>query len=314
MHVLVTGAAGFIGSHLTEKLLQRGLTVRGVDAFLDYYQRAVKEKNLQAALGHDSFTFLEENLVTTDCSRLLEGVDVVFHLAAQAGVLQSWGEDFQSYTANNIDATQRLLEAAAHRSKPLEAFVFASSSSVYGDVEAFPTREDSPTRPVSPYGMTKLSCEALCYLYYKAFGVPTVGLRYFTVFGPRQRPDMAFNRFIRAILSGEPLQVYGDGEQTRDFTYVADAVEATVASAERGRPGAVYNIGGGANVSINEVIRILARVAGLKPDVRYEEAQLGDVRHTAADISRAREDLDYRPSFGLEEGLVREYNWLKGGW
>lgn len=314
MHALVTGAAGFIGSHLSERLLQRGWTVRGVDAFLDYYPRSFKEKNLQAVLGHDAFAFLEEDLVVTDCSRLLEGVDVVFHLAAQAGVRKSWGESFQIYTTNNVDATQRLLEAAARRPQALRAFVLASSSSVYGDVQTFPMREDGPTQPISPYGVTKLACEALCSLYWKAYEVPSVGLRYFTVFGPRQRPDMAFNRFIRAMLAGEPLQVYGDGEQTRDFTYVADAVEATIASAERGQPGAVYNIGGGAQVTINEIITILARVAGLKPDVRYVEAQRGDMRHTAADITRAREELGYGPTFDLEEGLTREYNWLKGGW
>lgn len=314
MRALVTGAAGFIGSHLTERLLQRGWSVRGVDAFLDYYPRPIKEKNLQGALGHEAFTFLEEDLVEADCSRLIDGVDAVFHLAAQAGVRKSWGEDFQIYTANNIDATQRLLEAAARRAEPLKAFVFASSSSVYGDVESFPMREDGPTRPISPYGVTKLACEALCSLYSKAYGVPAVGLRYFTVFGPRQRPDMAFNLFIRAMLAGEPLRVFGDGEQTRDFTYVLDAVEATIAAAERGSPGGLYNIGGGARVTLRGVIEILARVAGAKPKVVHEDAQRGDMRHTAADITRAREELGYKPSFDLEEGLAREYNWLKGGW
>ena len=314
MRALVTGAAGFIGSHLTERLLQRGWSVRGVDAFLDYYPRAIKEKNLQWALGHEAFTFLEEDLVECDCSKLVQGADVVFHLAAQAGVRKSWGENFQVYTANNIDATQRLLEAAAQRDEPLKAFVFASSSSVYGDVETFPMREDGPTRPISPYGVTKLACEDLCALYWKAYGVPTVGLRYFTVFGPRQRPDMAFNLFIRSMLAGEPLRVFGDGEQTRDFTYVFDAVEATIAAAEGGRPGVVYNIGGGARVTLREVIEILARVAGVKPEIVHQEAQRGDMRHTAADITRAREELGYKPSFNLEEGLAREYEWIKGGW
>ncbi len=314
MQALVTGVAGFIGSHLAERLLQRGWAVRGVDAFLDYYPRPVKESNLQGALAHPAFQFLEEDLVVADCPRLLDGVDVVFHLAAQAGVRRSWGDNFQVYTSNNIDATQRLLEAAARRSEPLKAFVFASSSSVYGDAETFPMREDGPTRPISPYGVTKLACEALCALYAKApLGVPSVALRYFTVFGPRQRPDMAFNRFIRAMLSGEPLHVFGDGEQTRDFTYVADAVEATIQAAESGRAGAVYNIGGGARVTVNEVIRILARVAGMDPEVRYQEAQRGDMRHTAADISRAQAELGYRPTYDLEEGLSREYSWLKGG-
>lgn len=314
MHVLVTGAAGFIGSHLTERLLQRGWTVRGVDAFLDYYPRSVKEKNLQGLLDHPAFTFVEADLVEADPGTLIDGVEVVFHLAAQAGVRASWGEDFHLYTANNIDATQRLLEAAARSPKGLRAFVFASSSSVYGDVEAFPMREDGPTRPISPYGVTKLAGEALCALYERSYGVPTVALRYFTVFGPRQRPDMAFHRFIRAVLDGEPLSVFGDGEQTRDFTYVADAVEATIAAAERGRPGALYNVGGGARVTINAVIEMLARLAGATPDVHHDTAQRGDMRHTVADITRANEELGWRPSFELEEGLARQLSWLKGGW
>ncbi|MDV2495322.1 MAG: NAD-dependent epimerase/dehydratase family protein [bacterium] len=314
MHALVTGAAGFIGSHLTERLLQRGWTVRGVDAFLDYYPRPVKEKNLQGSLDHPAFTFVEADLVEADPGPLVDGVEVVFHLAAQAGVRASWGEDFHLYTANNIDATQRLLEAAARSPKGVRAFVFASSSSVYGDVEAFPMREDGPTRPISPYGITKLAGEALCALYERSYGVPAVALRYFTVFGPRQRPDMAFHRFIRAVLDGEPLHVFGDGEQTRDFTYVADAVEATIAAAERGRPGALYNVGGGARVTINVVIEMLARLAGAAPDVHHDEAQRGDMRHTVADITRARDELGWRPSFELEEGLARQLSWLKGGW
>ncbi len=314
MHALVTGAAGFIGSHLTERLLQRGWTVRGVDAFLDYYPRPVKEKNLQGSLDHPAFTFVEADLVEADPGPLVDGVEVIFHLAAQAGVRASWGEDFHLYTANNIDATQRLLEAAARSPKGVRAFVFASSSSVYGDVEAFPMREDGPTRPISPYGITKLAGEALCALYERSYGVPTVALRYFTVFGPRQRPDMAFHRFIRAVLDGEPLRVFGDGEQTRDFTYVADAVEATIAAAERGRPGALYNVGGGARVTINAVIEMLARLAGAAPDVHHDEVQRGDMRHTVADITRARDELGWRPSFELEEGLARQLSWLKGGW
>ena len=312
MHALVTGAAGFIGSHLTERLLQRGWTVRGVDAFLDYYSRSVKEKNIEGALDHPAFTFLEADLVEADCGRLLEGVDVVFHLAAQAGVRASWGEDFHLYTANNIDATQRLLEAAALSPHPLKAFIVASSSSVYGDAETLPMREDGPTRPISPYGVTKLACEALCYLYEKSYGVPTVALRYFTVFGPRQRPDMAFHRFIRAMLDGAPIHIFGDGEQTRDFTYVTDAVEATLAAAERGRPGMVYNVGGGARVTINDTIEMLARASGVTPTLQYEAVELGDMRHTVADTTRAREELGWKPTFELEEGLAHQVSWLKG--
>lgn len=314
MYALVTGAAGFIGSHLTERLLDEGWRVLGVDAFLDYYPRQLKEKNLERALKHRAFRFVEADLVEADAERLLEGVDVVFHLAAQAGVRPSWGGSFRLYTANNIEATQRLLEAAARRPQALKAFVFASSSSVYGDSDRLPLREEGPTRPISPYGVTKLAAEGLCGLYHKAFGVPTISLRYFTVFGPRQRPDMAFHRFIRAVLEQKPLRIFGDGRQTRDFTYVADAVDATLAAAERGRAGAVYNIGGGARVTLEEVLEVLARLAGGLPEVLHEGAQPGEMRHTEADISLARRELGYEPAFGLEEGLARQLSWLKGGW
>ncbi|MEK6709690.1 MAG: NAD-dependent epimerase/dehydratase family protein, partial [Nitrospinota bacterium] len=255
---LVTGAAGFIGSHLCERLLGAGARVVGVDRFSSYYARADKEENLAALKGMKNFEFHEIDLSGDPLEGLLERVDGVFHLAAQAGVRASWGKSFEVYLADNLLATQRLLEGV--KGRPVRRFVFASSSSVYGEGAEGPTREDSPKRPLSPYGVTKLGGENLCNLYHQNHGVPAVSLRYFTVYGPRQRPDMAFHRFLEAGLRGEPISLYGDGEQSRDFTYVADAVEGTFAAMEKGGPGAVYNIGGGQRATVNEVLRCIEEI------------------------------------------------------
>jgi UDP-glucose 4-epimerase len=232
----------------------------------------------------------------------------VFHLAAQAGVRKSWGDDFRVYTSHNVDSTQRLLEAVKNRR--LERFVYASSSSVYGDVAAIPMREDAYVQPVSPYGVTKLAAEHLCHLYFVNYGVPAVSLRYFTVYGPRQRPDMAFHRFIRAAYEGRPISLYGDGGQTRDFTFIADIVAATRAAGDRGTPGAVYNIGGGSRVSVSHVLDLVGRLTGRPLDVREEASQKGDMRDTFADTSRAKADLGFQPQFTLEQGLKDECDWL----
>ena len=308
MKALVTGAAGFIGSHLTTALLDQGATVVGVDAFTDYYPRPLKERNLEVNAGREGFRFVETALQDADLPALLDGVTHVFHLAAQAGVRKSWGRDFRTYTENNVDATQKLLEACVRR--PLHRFVHASSSSVYGDRAAIPMKEDALPQPVSPYGVTKMAAEQLGYLYHVNYGVPAVAMRYFTVYGPRQRPDMAFNRFIRAALDDTPITLYGDGEQTRDFTFVADAVAATVAAGERGVPGTAYNIGGGARVSMTQVLRIIERIAGRPLTVIREEAQKGDMRDTYADTSLARRDLGFVPAVSLEDGIQAEYRWL----
>jgi UDP-glucose 4-epimerase len=308
VNALVTGCAGFIGSHLTGALLDRGARVTGIDAFTDYYPRSIKESNLSAATGREGFRFVESRIQDADLGALLEGVTHVFHLAAQAGVRKSWGRDFRAYTENNVEATQLLLEACVGRS--IERFVHASSSSVYGDNAAIPMREDALPRPVSPYGVTKLAAEQLGYLYYVNQGVPAIGMRYFTVYGPRQRPDMAFHRFIRAAIRGEELSLYGDGGQTRDFTFVADAVGATIAAAERGVPGRSYNIGGGARVSMNDVIEIIGRVAGGPLRIRREATQKGDMRDTYADTTLARQDLAFSPSVSLEDGIQAEFQWL----
>jgi nucleoside-diphosphate-sugar epimerase len=308
MKALVTGVAGFVGSTLAERLLASGASVTGIDCFTDYYARSIKERNLSGPKAHPAFTFVEAAIGEADLPALMDGVTHVFHLAAQAGVRKSWGRDFQVYTVNNVDATQLLLEACCGR--PIERLVYASSSSVYGDLVDIPMREDALPQPVSPYGVTKLAAEQLCYLYHVNLGVPTVALRYFTVYGPRQRPDMGFHRFIRAGLRGEPITLFGDGEQTRDFTFVADAVTATYHAGVRGVPGAVYNIGGGSRVSINHVLDIIGGLLGRPLAVRREPAQKGDMRDTYADTSRARRDIGFAPSVTLEQGLDAEVRWL----
>ena len=308
MKALVTGAAGFIGSHLAAALLDRGADVVGVDSFTDYYPRSLKERNLEEHRRRSGFRFVEAALQEADLPSLLDGASHVFHLAAQAGVRKSWGRDFRTYTDNNVEATQKLLEACVGR--PLQRFVHASSSSVYGDRAPIPMKEDALPQPVSPYGVTKMAAEQLGYLYHVNYGVPAVAMRYFTVYGPRQRPDMAFNRFIRAALDDKPITLYGDGEQTRDFTFVADAVTATIAAGSRGVPGTAYNIGGGARVSMNQVLQIIERIHGRPLKVNREEAQKGDMRDTYADTSLARRDLGFAPTVSLEEGIRAEYEWL----
>ena len=308
MKALVTGAAGFIGSHLTAALLDQRATVIGIDSFTDYYPRAIKEKNLEEHKLREGFRFAETDIHHADLPALLDGVTHVFHLAAQAGVRKSWGKDFKTYTVNNVEATQKLLEACVGR--PLVRFVHASSSSVYGDRAPIPMREDALPQPVSPYGVTKMAAEQLGYLYFANYGVPVVAMRYFTVYGPRQRPDMAFNRFIRAALNDAPITLYGDGEQTRDFTFVADAVAATIAAGHTGVSGTSYNIGGGSRVSMNDVINIIERIAGRPLKVTREGSQKGDMRDTYADTSLARRDLGFAPKISLEEGIEAEYRWL----
>lgn len=308
MKALVTGVAGFIGSTLAERLCAGGADVVGLDCFTDYYPRSLKERNLEGLRGQPRFRLIESTIQAADLGSILTDCSHIFHLAAQAGVRKSWGRDFSVYTVNNIEATQVLLEACVQR--PLERLVYASSSSVYGDDVALPMREDALLQPVSPYGVTKLSAEHLCHLYFVNHGVPAVSLRYFTVYGPRQRPDMGFHRFLRATLQGQPLTLYGDGDQTRDFTFVDDAVSATLAAGAQGVAGRVYNIGGGSRVTINEVIDMIGRVSGRRPLVNGDAAQKGDMRHTYADTALAQADLGFRPTVTLEDGLTAECRWL----
>ena len=292
MRFVVTGAAGFIGSHLAEALVGRGDDVVAVDAFTDYYDPALKEENA-AGLDVVRADLAEETLD-------LEGVDGLFHLAGQPGVRASWGDDFGLYVRRNVLATQRLLEAAVPAGIRV---VFASSSSIYGDAEAYPTSEETEPRPISPYGITKLACEHLLH----AYRADAVTLRYFTVYGPRQRPDMFFTRVLNALADGSELALYGDGSASRSFTYVADAVEATIAAMERG--SGVYNVGGGSETTVSEAIALAERISGGTLDVRRVEAQAGDVRRTRADIERIRADLGWEPRTALEEGLRAQWDW-----
>lgn len=309
MKVVVTGAAGFIGSHLTESLLADGHEVVGVDAFSDYYAREIKEHNLDAARRHASFRLVEGRIQELDLLEPLEGAGQVFHLAAQAGVRSSWGEQFRLYTDNNVLATQCLLEAAVRAGTP--RLVMASSSSVYGEAKELPLRESTPCRPVSPYGVTKLAAENLGYLYGRLHGVPVVSLRYFTVYGPRQRPDMAFHRFLKAARDRQEVALFGDGGQTRDFTFIGDVVAATRAAADSGRPGCVYNVGGGERISMNQVLDAIREVTGRAVAVRREAPQRGDMRDTFADTQAAAADLGFRSSTSLREGLGREWAWIQ---
>jgi UDP-glucose 4-epimerase len=306
---VVTGAAGFIGSHLALSLLADGHEVTGIDCFTDYYPRAVKEANLAPLRENARFRLVEERLQDGPLARHLAGAEQVFHLAAQAGVRASWGREFAHYTEHNVLATQRLLEAALEAGRP--RIVYASSSSVYGDAGVLPLREDGPCRPVSPYGVTKLAGEHLAVLYHRNHGLPTVSLRFFTVYGPRQRPDMAFHRFLKAARDGQPITVYGDGSQTRDFTYVDDIVSAARAAALSGRPGSVYNVGGGERVALNEVLRLIESVTGRHLQIQRQEPQMGDMKDTFADTSAASRELGFRSTVALVEGLAREWQWIR---
>ena len=308
MKAVVTGAAGFIGSHLSASLLDSGATVLGIDCFTDYYPRAIKAANLATLTGRPGFTFLEAALQEVDLGPHLTGATHVFHLAAQAGVRKSWGRDFDVYTRDNVEATQRLLEALV--GVPIQKYVYASSSSVYGDRVSLPMREDAYLQPLSPYGVSKLAAEHLGHLYWANHGVPAVALRYFTVYGPRQRPDMGFQRFLTAVRDGRAITVYGDGEQTRDFTFVSDIVAANIAAATQGRPGSVYNIGGGSRVTLNHVLDLIRKVTGKPVTIQREPEQKGDMRHTYADTSAARRDFDFSPRVTLENGLDQQYRWL----
>ena len=306
---VVTGAAGFIGSHLCDRLLALGHKVVGIDSFADYYARALKEQNLEALRAHPDFTFEELDLVDADLRRVLRGANVVYHLAGRPGVRPSWGEQFDSYLRDNVLATQRLLEAL--KETRVDRLVFAGSSSVYGDAEMFPTKETALPRPVSPYGVTKLAAEHLTLLYTKNFGLPVVSVRYFTVYGPRQRPDMAFSRFMQAMVDGEPIEVFGDGEQTREFTYVSDAVEGTIKAATADVVGQVVNLGGGSRVTINRVLATLEDISLAKARRKTLPAAPGDPRHTGASINLARERLGWEPRVSLREGLTRQWEWFQ---
>ena len=309
---IVTGVAGFIGSNLAEKLLEQGDQVIGIDQFNDYYDPSLKRQNAHILAKYPEFKLIEADIQALDWRQLLQGVEVLFHQAAQAGVRASWGDGFRQYTERNINATQIILEAAKE-TPSLQRMVFASTSSVYGNAETMPTPETLCPQPVSPYGITKLAAERLCWLYHQNFNVPVTALRYFTVYGPRQRPDMAFHKFFQAAIAGKPIGIYGDGKQTRDFTFISDAVAANLAAALVPEAvGEVFNIGGGSRVVLLDVLDTMEKVIGKPIERLHQGLARGDARHTAADVTKARTILGYNPQVSLAEGLAQEWQWIQG--
>ena len=309
---IVTGVAGFIGSNLAQKLLEQGDQVIGIDQFNDYYDPSLKRQNAHILAKYPEFKLIEADIQSLDWRQLLQGVEVLFHQAAQAGVRASWGDGFRQYTERNINATQIILEAAKE-TPSLQRMVFASTSSVYGNAETMPTPETLCPQPVSPYGITKLAAERLCWLYHQNFNVPVTALRYFTVYGPRQRPDMAFHKFFQAAIAGKPIGIYGDGKQTRDFTFISDAVAANLAAAVVPEAlGEVFNIGGGSRVVLLDVLDTMEKVIGKPIERLHQGLAQGDARHTAADVTKARTILGYNPQVFLAEGLAQEWQWIQG--
>ncbi|CCI28411.1 Uncharacterized UDP-glucose epimerase ytcB [Microcystis aeruginosa PCC 9809] len=308
---IVTGVAGFIGSNLAQKLLEQGDQVIGIDQFNDYYDPSLKRKNAHILAKYPEFQLIEADIQALDWRQLLQGVEVLFHQAAQAGVRASWGDGFRQYTERNINATQIILEAAKE-TPSLQRMVFASTSSVYGNAETMPTPETLCPQPVSPYGITKLAAERLCWLYHQNFNVPVTALRYFTVYGPRQRPDMAFHKFFQSAIADKAIGIYGDGKQTRDFTFISDAVAANLAAAVVPEAvGEVFNIGGGSRVVLLDVLDTMEKVIGKPIKRSHQGLARGDARHTAADVTKARTILGYNPQVSLAEGLAQEWQWIQ---
>jgi len=314
--VLVTGCAGFIGSHVAEYLLNKGYEVLGIDCFTPYYSKEVKRYNMKSLLKNDDFKFIELDLSIisiNDLVQIVKKVDMIVHEAAQPGVRSSWGEDFETYVRHNISATQKLLEAAV-RAGNVKRFVYASSSSVYGNVKEVPIKEEVYPRPYSPYGVTKLAAENLCRTYFENYRLPVVMLRYFTVYGPRQRPDMAFHIFIKAMLKNKPIEIYGDGSQIRDFTYVEDVVEATILAMETKNEellGEAINIGSARPIKLIDAIKTITDILGVEPRLVFLKPKGGDVRITYADISKAERLLSWRPRTDFRYGLEKQIEWMK---
>lgn len=311
MQALVTGAAGFVGSTLVDRLLAAGHQVRGVDCFTEFYPEADKRANLADAVGEPGFELVHADLRTAALDPLFAGIDTVFHLAAQAGVRGSWAERFDDYLSTNVSATQRLLEAAQRVG--LRRFVYASSSSVYGEAARYPVSEDDRPSPYSPYGVTKLAGEHLCVLYAANHDVPTVSLRYFSVYGPRQRPDMAIHRLIEHGLAGTPFRLHGAGRQRRDVTAVSDVVRATIAAATADlAPGAVINVAGGADTRLIDLVDLVGEAIGRPVLVEHHPSVAGDVSRTAGSTRRARHLLDWSPRVSLGHGLAEQVEWHCG--
>ncbi len=308
---IVTGVAGFIGSHLAETILKQDDRIIGIDQINDYYDVNQKKANIADLQKYSNFEFIKADIQELNWLELLKDVDVVYHQAAQAGVRSSWGKGFYDYTERNINATQIILEAAKEVNS-IKRFVYASSSSVYGNAEKMPTSETIPPVPVSPYGITKLAAERMCLLYHQNFNVPITALRYFTVYGPRQRPDMAFHKFFKAVIRDEAISVYGDGQQTRDFTFISDAVAANLAAGSVSEAiGQVFNIGGGSRVNLMDVLAIIEKTVKQPIKKEFVAKAKGDARHTSADISKAQRILGYQPKVSLSQGLAKEWEWIE---
>ena len=297
MKILITGCAGFIGSNLTDYLLKKGYEVIGIDCLTNYYSKKLKETNIINAFDNDNFNFIEKDILEME---KFPEVDYIYHMAAQAGVRTSWGKNFQTYTKNNIEATQKLLEF--YKNQNIKKFIYSSSSSVYGDVKV-PMNEECLLKPISPYGVSKLAAENLCYLYWKNFNIPIISLRYFTVYGPRQRPDMAINKFVRSILNDEEIVIYGDGNQSRDFTYIDDVLDALILSAESDVKGEVFNVGGGSRISINDLIKEIEKISKCNAVISHSTKQNGDVKDTFADLTKINKYLNWKPKISIQEGL-----------
>ncbi|SHJ89305.1 NAD-dependent epimerase/dehydratase family protein [Tepidibacter formicigenes] len=306
---LVTGCAGFIGSHLCEKLIKEGFHVIGIDCFTDYYSKSIKKSNLSLLISNPNFIFIEGDLIKISLKEYLKDVEFIFHQAGQPGVRGSWGKEFDVYIDNNIFATQILLEEA--KDYNIKKFVYASSSSVYGNTNILPMKESQLPEPFSPYGVTKLAAEQLCHLYYENYGLPVISLRYFTVFGPRQRPEMAISSFIRSMFNDKELVVYGDGNQVRDFTYIDDIVSANLLAAYSDIKGEVFNVASQNPVKLIDVIYMLEKIIGKKAIINFKESQKGDVKDTYGDISKIKKMLGYNPYFDIEKGLANHVKYME---
>ena len=307
---LITGVAGFIGSSLAEKLLKDNFKVIGIDSFTNYYSPHIKEKNIENCLKHSNFSFIHQDLDTLDLSTIFENTEYVFHLSAQPGARASWGKEFTTYVKNNISVTQKILESLKNNTT-LKKFIFASSSSVYGNQSSIMNEDTSLTKPVSPYGVTKLASENLVNLYFKNYEIPIISLRYFTAYGPKQRPDMAFTRFFLSIIKDKKLIIFGNGEQTRDFTYVDDVIKATTNAAKSDHVGEILNIGGGSVFSLMQITEFMKEITGKELEIDFKKEQKGDVKHTSADISKSENLINYKSNTDIKYGLTQQYEYIK---
>ncbi len=304
----MTGVAGFIGSHLAEKLLDDKIKVIGIDSFTNYYSKRIKKNNLINCLKNKNFNFIQNDLMEVELESILKKTDYIFHHAAQPGVRSSWGTEFNTYVKNNILATQRLLEISKNV-KSIKKIIIASSSSVYGNQKGIMS-EKTLTKPESPYGATKLASENLGMIYHSNYNLPVICLRYFTVYGPRQRPDMAFTKFLLAAIKNKPITVFGNGNQTRDFTFIDDIINANLLAMNSKTNGEIINIGGGHVISVNDILKIIEGTVKKKLKILYLENQKGDVRHTEASITKAGKILKYKPKTKIQKGIKFEYEYV----